>query len=517
MKKIFSKVIIAAVAAAAFATCTSFVSHADEGVILDGIYAGDIPLGSRTKEEAEADIEAYVQSLMDKSITLYAVDGAEASVTPREMDFKWSNRNIVEEAYDIGRTGNVVNRYKLKKDLKSSNMAFPLEFTVDDELVKNLLRERCSIYDVAAVDGSLALDDNGTFIVKGGTTGKALDIESSVSKLEHFVCSEWNGRDTSVELAVVETTPRGSNEEFGLVKDVLGTYNTSFSTSSAARSSNIRNGASLINGSIVFPGEEFSFYDHIKPFTFDNGYQIAAAYSSGQVVDSIGGGICQVSSTLYNSVLLSELTVTERRNHGMIVTYVDPARDATIAESAGTDFRFVNSTDAPIYIDAYTTSEKRLYITIYGHETRPEDRKLSYESEVVSKTVPEDVVIKQDAGQPVGYVSTQSAHVGYKANLWKIVTENGETTKELVNTSTYNPAPKYVTVGVATSDPSVQAIMANALATGDVDTVKAAAASCKAMTDAGADSAAIAAAYASQQAALADGVENAQPEEVPAG
>ena len=93
------------------------------------------------------------------------------------------------------------------------------------------------------------------------------------------------------------------------------------------------------------------------------------------MVDSLGGGICQVSTTLYNAVLLSELEVTERHNHSMIVTYVDPSADAAIAESAGKDFKFVNNTDHPIYIDGHCEN-KNITFTIYGVETRSAEREV---------------------------------------------------------------------------------------------------------------------------------------------
>lgn len=460
-------------------------ARAEDATIHNGIFADDVALGGMTEAEAEGAIEDHVESFEDRMITLYSVNDETATVTPGEIGLHWTNRDIVQKAYDEGRSGNVVKRYKARKDLELNQEVFHIEWDVDDELVKDILEERCSIHDVAPVDGTIERVD-GEFQVTGGTAGAMVDIEASAAKLEHFLSSEWDGNDAEVHLCVTVDQPNGTEEELSQVRDVLGTFHTSYKTSSASRSANIRNGAAHINGNVIYPGEEFSFYNHVKPFTFDNGYQVAAAYASGQVVDSVGGGICQVSSTLYNAVLLAELEVTERRNHGMIVTYVDPARDATIAESAGTDFRFVNNTDAPIYLESYTTDDKQLYMTIYGHETRPADRVLSYESEVVSKTVPEGIAVIQDAGQPVGYISTQSAHIGYKANLWKVVTENGETTRELVNSSTYNPAPRYVTVGVASADPNIQAVMANAIASGDEETIKATAATCKAIAEAAA-------------------------------
>ena len=105
---------------------------------------------------------------------------------------------------------------------------------------------------------------------------------------------------------------RGNKEELAKVKDVLGSYTTSFSSSGKDRSANVTNGCSLINGTTIYPGETFSTYETVSPFTADNGYYMAGSYLNGQVVDSIGGGICQVSTTLYNAVLKAELQVEER-------------------------------------------------------------------------------------------------------------------------------------------------------------------------------------------------------------
>ena len=105
----------------------------------------------------------------------------------------------------------------------------------------------------------------------------------------------------------------------------------------------MENGCRLIDGFVLYPGEEFSAYGAVSPFTKENGYFMAGSYVDGKVVDSLGGGICQVSTTLYNAVLLSELEVTERHNHSMIVSYVEPSADAAISESSGKDFKFVNN------------------------------------------------------------------------------------------------------------------------------------------------------------------------------
>lgn len=448
----------------------------EDDVILSGIYIEDMPLGGMTVSDAKAMVENYVDGLSGKIITLMITDGSFVEITPADVGLSWKNPTVVEEAAQIGQSGNIVQRYKAAKDLQYENKVFDLELAVDKEMVKTILTEQCSIYNVEAADATLSRNGTG-FVVNPGQTGLVIDEAASEALISDFFEGEWNREDASLQLEVIVDEPRGSEEELARVKDVLGTFTTSFRTSGPSRSANVRNGCALINGATIYPGDEFSTYEAVSPFTESNGYYMAASYLNGQVVDSLGGGICQVSTTLYNAVLLSELEVTERHNHSMIVTYVNPSADAAIAESAGKDFKFVNNTEAPIYIEGTATDDKNITFTIYGMETRDSSRQVRYESEVISQTYPDTEVIYPNASLPVGSVSVQSAHIGYKANLWKIVTENGqEVSREQINSSSYKMAPRTATVGVATEDPNIYNQMMEAIATNSIDYVKSVAA-----------------------------------------
>ena len=448
------------------------VKAQEENKILGGVFAEEMSLEGKTAVEAQKMIEDYVDSLSDKVITLVAVDGNEIQITTADIGLNWSNPEIIEEAVRIGQTGNVVQRYKAAKDLEHENKVYQLEFDVDMELVKTILSEQCSVFNLEAKDATL-VRENETFIVNPGQTGQVVDETASVELIRNFFHDDWNREDDILELVVIVDEARGTEEELGKVKDVLGTFSTSFSTSGSSRSANVRNGCELINGITLYPGDEFSTYVSVAPFSTANGYYMAGSYLNGQVVDSLGGGICQVSTTLYNAVLLSELEVTERHNHSMIVTYVDPSADAAIAESSGKDFKFVNNTDAPIYIEGVTSDDKRITFTIYGMETRDSGHAVRYESEVISRTYPDKEVIYASESLPIGSVSVQSAHIGYKANLWKVVTENGvEVSREQVNSSNYQVAPRTATVGVATADPNAHAEIMAAISTNNIDHVK---------------------------------------------
>ena len=157
----------------------------------------------------------------------------------------------------------------------------------------------------------------------------------------------------------------------------------------------------------------------------------------------------------------------------MIVTYVNPSADAAIAESSGKDFRFVNNLEYPIYIEGYTEN-KRITFNIYGKETRDPGHVVTYESEVLEVINPPSDNLIADAGQPVGYVVVaESAHIGYKARLWKVVTENGvEVSREQVNSSSYKMVPRSAIVGVATGDPHAYEEIMAAIGTGNLDHVR---------------------------------------------
>ena len=444
---------------------------AAEKTIKQGIYIGPVEVGGMTVTEAEAAVEEYVEGLGRKTIILEAANEGEVQVTAKDLGITWANKEIIEEAAEMGRQGNVIVRYKMMKDLQHDNVRFDLEFTYDVNAINTILSEQCVSFDSQVVDAGLTREED-SFVVHEGQIGYHLDVEHSIDTVNDYLTEEWNYEDAAIQLVIEEEVPKGSAQELAQVQDVLGSFTTSFSSSGKARSANVTNGCNLINGITLYPGEEFSTLEAITPFTEANGYYMAASYLNGKVVDSLGGGICQVSTTLYNAVLLAELEVTQRYNHSMIVAYVDASADAAIAESAGKDFKFVNNTDAPVYIEGIIKN-KKITVNIYGKETRDPNREVRYESEILSKTAPGPDVIYVDAGRPIGYIVKESAHVGYKARLWKVVKENGEVVERTqVNSSTYKMTPRYATVGVSTADPNAYNEIMAAIGTSNIDHVQ---------------------------------------------
>lgn len=233
----------------------------------------------------------------------------------------------------------------------------------------------------------------------------------------------------------------------------LGEFKTSFSSSSKFRKQNIKTAAGKINQTIVYPNEEFSICKVLTPFTADNGYLPAGTIVEGKVVNSYGGGVCQVSTTLYNAVLSAELVVLERHPHSITVSYIEVGRDAAIAENLK-DFRFINTLDSPIMIEAIVTPQDELIFRIRGIGKKSvTQRAISFETVILEEIKAGEPVVEYDSSQPKDYIKvTQSAHNGYKVELYRIIMENGyEIERTKINYSEYQASPQYMVVGSKTS------------------------------------------------------------------
>lgn len=443
--------------------------------ILTGVTIGGVDVAGMNAQEASAAVNAALAAKKARNVTLTGQTDAVKEISLGELGLVWSNEEVLQEAAALGHAGNPVKRYKDRKDMERAPRAYDMELAFDNAVLREVLTTQCDALSQEAVDFELHRAGGG-FQITEGKSGYAVNVNASMQTLQDFLTDGAPEDMTRIALAIEEEKPKGSQEELSKVRDVLGSFSTNFKTSGASRSANIANGCRLSQGVTLYPGEEYSVLDHIQPFTEENGYHLAGSYLNGQVVDSLGGGICQVSTTLYNAVLKSELEVTERHNHSMIVTYVQPSMDAAIAESSGKDFKFVNNTSHPVYIDGYTEG-KSITFTIYGVEERDSAHKVRYESETLSTTPAGPEVIHADASQPIGFVDVQSAHVGYKARLWRITTENGtETERVVINESNYKMVPRTATVGTATDNPANLSLINSAIASGSIDACKSTAA-----------------------------------------
>ena len=454
------------------------IAAASDGRIKDGVYAGTLDLSGLTAEEARSEISNYVNSLKSTALTLAAPNDNFVTVTLGELGLSWRNEEIAEEAAALGTKGNIIKRYKDITDLKRKNKVFDIELDLNDSTVKSVLKDRCCVYNVDADNATLERNGDG-FKVIGGTDGIEINVDASAKLIESFVTTDYNGEGGEIALVTEVKKPKGDPATLSLIKDKLGTFTTKYTSSGSDRCANVQNGCRLVSGRVLYPGEQLSIYETVSPFTEENGYKLAGSYQNGLVVESLGGGICQVSTTLYEAVLRAELQVDERYNHSMVVNYVDHSMDAAISGTSK-DFKFTNNTEYPIFIEGITPGDKTITFNIYGVETRPSNRKLEFESVDISETEPEGEKIVTDSSQPAGFAKVQSAHIGYSSELWKTVYVDGkETDRVRINTSHYSPAPRTLTLGTATDNDVTRAAISSAITSGSIDYALGVAASVK--------------------------------------
>ncbi len=433
---------------AVIAAADFFVSYAEvqpaEGQICKGVYIDDILLEGMTEDEAADALESYIDELRDRRVYIKTPDETiEAEL--HDFDYTCDDQEYITEALNIGKTGNIVKRYSELKNAQNENTVFNLNFQVDEKKLTEFARENLMKYIKKAKDATIKRE-NQQFVYTDSKTGQKIDIKDTVQKLKSVITENKEMEDITTEAVVVEDLPKYSKEDVSLCKDELSTFSTQYSTGAVNRSSNLSNAASLIDGSVVYPGEVFSVYEAIAPLDGTNGYLPAPSYENGEVVDSVGGGVCQVSTTLYNTVIRAELEIVERSPHSMVVAYVKPSMDAAIAGTYK-DFKFKNNTDVPIYIMG-GASGGTIYFKIFGYESRSSKRKISFESEVLETIDPGADKVTLDPSKPPSYMSvTQESHVGYRAKLWKTIKEKGKTEKVLMNTSSYAPSPRFVVKG----------------------------------------------------------------------
>lgn len=432
------------VAAAAAAVLMAFPVYAQERTLPEGVYVGDVSLGGLTQEEGTQEVQALVDRMAGRKVVL-EIDGVTAETTAQELGFAWSNPEAIEQAADYAAEGNLIQRYMALKDLEKNPVHLPLETQTDAARIEQFINETCSNLSGEPQNASIRRE-NGEFIITEGVEGIVVDAETTKQRLEEALTSLYDA-EVTVTAAVTVAQPEITAADLESIGDVLGTFSTSFSSSGAARSKNLQVGSAKIDGHVLMPGETLSGYECMQPFTTANGYSTAAAYENGQVVDSVGGGVCQIATTLYNAALQAELEITQRQNHSMVVGYVKPSMDAAIAGTYK-DIKVTNNYSTPIYVEG-GTSGRTLTFTIYGKETRPANREVIYESKTISVNSPGDPKIQVDPSMAPGTRrQVQSAHTGMKSELWKVVKVDGvETERTLLNKDTYMASKAIVLVG----------------------------------------------------------------------
>ena len=417
----------------------------DENTVLEkGITAFGEDLGGLTVSQAIDRINDYYTEKAGYKISV-TFDEQAAETTVGAFGLSWDAETPVYEAAALGKSGNPIELYKARADLRASNVDLDVGYTWDSSLVKDFVEKEIAALDTAPANASLKREDR-VFIVTDDVHGRVTNIESTAAKIDEALGRELTAdmtieADTKVSLAEV------TGEMLSAVKDKLGTYHTDYSSSSGARKTNIRIASERIGGTLLMPGESFSVSDTILPRTAENGYELAPQYANGDSEMAYGGGVCQVSTTLYNAVIRAELQIDERHPHSMIIHYAPYSSDAAIAEG-NKDFIFTNNKDYPVYI-ASDADGSELYFSIYGKEDRPENRTIEFESDTLSYEELSPEVIEDKSLAAGEEVTSGSSHPSVSSELYKVIYIDGEESERiLMNKDHYKGTRKTIRKGV---------------------------------------------------------------------
>ena len=294
-------------------------------------------------------------------------------------------------------------------------------------------------WDVKAKNGSISEYDAATdkFLFADGTPGKAVNQEKLIKDLVEAATS--GNYDAVIRAEVDESQPELSAANAKEQYKTLSTFTTE-TTANEKRNTNVKLAARAINGTIVQPGEEFSFNKVVGQRTAEKGYQEAAAYSGGEVVQEPGGGVCQVSSTLYNAVVFAGLKTTERHAHTYEPSYVTPGEDAMVSYDgyAGPDLRFVNNSKTAVGIKA-AYSNQTLTVSIYGNPILEDGVTVSMHSEKIKELDPPTPTYVEDPTlEPGVEVVAKAATPGSRWQTKLITKKNGQVVSDvLLHNSTY--------------------------------------------------------------------------------
>ena len=419
--------------------------YVDIETIYPGVYIGGMDVSGMSLAEAQKKVDAYSAEAGKNTITLQ-VGEKECSFSLADVGLHCTSPNAATEAYRMGRSGNIFKRILDVHKLESSKVDFPLNYSVDANQVRVGVRALARQF-LAKKKNATIKRKKGKFRFTDEVVGIDIDFDQNADKLIALLSDpEWVPQSIAFPMDYKEDKPEHTRAELEQIKDVLGTFTTSYAGSPEGRCANVENGASLINGTVLYPGDGFSVYKAVSPFTKENGYQLAGSYENGSTIQTYGGGICQVSTTLYNAVIRAELEIVERHNHSMTVHYVELSEDAAIAGTQK-DFKFKNSLDTPIYLFG-KAEDGQIKFTIYGKEYRDKDRSIEFVSKTTSVISPKEEIIKDDTLKKGKKVVEKQGKTGYRAELWKVIHQKGKDDESVkFNSSYYISTPTVIRLG----------------------------------------------------------------------
>jgi len=411
----------------------------DSARILPGVFIEHIPVGGLTAVEATALLRQRSQDPLSRTVIVgLATD--EIELTQTELGLRILIDEAVQEALNLGRVGPWWQRALTMIRLATDGEQVPLRSTLDRRALRRLIAGLAGEVAPQPQDAQVTVERGAVVIVHPGRAGRTLDVEATVRQIAAAIAAGAVRADAVVTVAEPGFTTAEAKE----LRVPLARFTTTVA-GDANRVHNIALAASLIRGRILAPGETFSYNDVVGPRTVERGFLEAPVLIDDELVAGDGGGVCQVSSTLFNVALLADFAIESRANHSRPVAYLPLGRDATVVYDQ-IDLRFRNTSGHHVLLWAELVG-RRLTVTAFG---TPEEGK---EVEVVvtdyrEVAPPEGAVTKYDPKLDEGVVVAQDAQPGYRVKTWRVVTVHGTVVRrDFIGRSVYRAVPRTIRVG----------------------------------------------------------------------
>lgn len=409
-----------------------------EGITVEGVSVENMTL-NQALEHWQTSIEpGYSQRKVVLS------NGAE--FTAQELGYSSDYAAVLTAAWSAGRSGSLVDRYEALAFRKNQ----PASYNVNRIPYKNETVVQCAEAIAGQIDRSAKnshIESFDTTSYQFRFTDEVVGSQLDQEKLVQDMTAALDAGGGNVELKVLSIQPKVRKDDIAGKYGMIASAVTNASSSSSNRLANIRLAAQIINGTCLKPGETFSFNGVVGERTEKRGFKTATAYSGGKVVEDVGGGICQVSTTLFNAAVKADMKIVERHNHSLTVGYVDKGKDAAV-DWGNQDLRFTNNTDDNVYIACLVTDDKRVRFGIFG-KLLPNGESITVEG-VTTGQVPYETVMQPSMVLAPGQTNViQSGKVGYKAEAYKIRWDaNGkQISRELLCKSTYRATSEIIEFG----------------------------------------------------------------------
>ena len=489
-----------------FSTIFSFL-NINNSNMMSGISINDVDVSGLTKDEAKERVKKVLDEKINEEIKVIYGE-YESTINPTLIEAKYNIDEVIDEAYGIGRTGNIItNNYSILY-----TMIFKREININveinEEATQKIIQDIGANLPNAIIETSYYIEDDNLIITRGKeglvvNSNKLLEliyeklnnndikqeyielpvetkqpdeidlqkihdeiykeaqdayytqdpfkiypevdgVDFDITEAQELINKEFKNEYT-VKLKITKPTKTINQIGTEAFPNLLSTFTTKYDRTNTNRTTNLQLAVNKINGTVLLPGEEFSYNKVVGERTIAAGYKDAKIYSNGEVVDGLGGGICQISSTLYNTVLLANLEVTERRNHQFVTSYLPAGRDATVVYGSQ-DFKFKNNRNYPVKIDASLNSGIAK-ISLYGMKEETE-YEVSFETKTIS-AIPYKTKYIEDNTLEVGTEKVeQKGTNGLIKETYKILSSNGVVvSKTLISKDTYNAMQKVVRKG----------------------------------------------------------------------